>query len=148
MFQQLIAFVFACAGLWFLARGLARLTFWNPEQTWLPVKGIVKQSFVDEDTDGDGDTTYKAKLEYEYEYQGMRFLNDRIAPLQVWSSFRWTAANLTRKYPRGRELIVYVNPQNPGKAVLEPDRQVIAAVCYALAGALLCAMAVLPSLFS
>ena len=65
---------------------------------------------------------------------------------QLWSSVRSTADSYARKYPRGRDVTVFVNPQNPGKSVLEPGRQVIAATCYVLLGVTLCGVVVLYAL--
>jgi hypothetical protein len=133
LFERLIAVVFCCVGLWLLVRGFARLCFTNPELAWKPVAGVIQESCVGKNDDGDG-TTYEAKLQYGYHYGGINFIGNRIAPLQVWSSLRWTAESFARKYPRGREVTVYVDPRNPGKSVLEPGRQIVAALCLGLMG--------------
>ena len=139
--ENLITLIAAGAGLWFLIRGLARLCLPVPESSWIAVEGTMKESGVDENGDNDGPPTYSVKLLYEYNYRGINYINDRIAPLQMWSSFRSTADSYARKYPRDRQVTVYVNPHNPGTAVLEPGRQIIAALCYSLIGATLCTMA-------
>jgi Protein of unknown function (DUF3592) len=140
LFERLVAIAFFGAGLWMLVQGLARLLLPVRELSWTPVPGKITESFVHEDADSDG-STYAAKLQYTYHYHGINFIGERIAPLQIWSSFRLTAESFTRKYPRGREVIVFVNPRNPGTSVLEPGRQVIAASCYSLLGAVLCTVA-------
>ncbi len=140
LFERLVAVVLCGAGLWLLVQGLARLLLPVRELSWTPVPGKITESFVHEDSDSDG-STYAAKLQYTYHYHGINFIGERIAPLQIWSNFRGTAESFTRKYPRGREVIVYVNPRNPGKSVLEPGRQFMASVCYALLGVTLCMFA-------
>ena len=140
LLERLIAIVFCCVGLWCLFRGFARLFLPVPELAWTPVSGTMTESGIDEDSDGDG-TTYSAKLQYRYHWHGINYIGGRIAPLEMWSSVRWTAESFVRKYPRGREVTVYVNPRNPGESVLEPGRQVMMAVCYSLVGVVLCTIA-------
>jgi hypothetical protein len=140
IFETLVALVFCGAGLWFLIQGLARLLLPLRERAWTSVEGKITESGVNEDSEGDG-TTYSAHVQYQFHYRGINYINDRIAPLQFWSSMRWTAESYARKYPRGREVTVYVNPRNPGEAVLEPGRQVIAASCCALLGVVFCTIA-------
>jgi len=139
---RLIALVSFGAGLWFLGQGLARLLLPVRETKWAPVKGRVTLSGVNEINHGDG-TSYSPELQYQYHYQGIDYINERIAPLEALLNSRWTAESLARKYPRGREVVVYVNPRNPGESVLEPGRQVVAAACYVLLGVVLCAVPVL-----
>ena len=141
IFELLIAAGVAVAGCYLLAFGGARLVFRNPELSWQKVMGKVMVSGVNEGADPAGRKTYRVMLEYVYEFHGIRFIGERVAPLQFTSNYRPAAESITRRYPPGSEITVYVNPRNPGKAVLEPGRQVIAAACYAFIGVVFCVMA-------
>jgi hypothetical protein len=71
-----------------------------------------------------------------YEHRGPKFVGDRIAPLNLGFSgpSRWGPESVTRRYPRGRRVTIYVNPREPGSAVLEPGRQVFESVFLVLIG--------------
>ena len=139
---RLIALACFGAGLWYLARGLARLVLPVREMKWVPVNGRITLSGVEPIDHGDS-TSYVPELQYQYHYQGIDYINERVAPLEVLLNSRWSAESLARKYPRGREVAVYVNPRNPGQSVLEPGRQVFAATGYALLGVVLCTLPIL-----
>lgn len=132
--RTLITIVLAGGGLWAAGVGLRRLLLRNPELDWAPVAGKIRISGVEERRDGDGDKHYSHTLEYAYEFHGARFLGSRIAPMDYSLSFRFSAEERARRYPPGREVTVYVNPLNPGRAVLEPGRQTFVATCHVLIG--------------
>jgi hypothetical protein len=141
IFELLIVAGVASAGCFLLAFGGARLEFRNPELSWYKVMGKVMVSGVDEGATSGGRRTYRAMLEYVYEFHGIRFIGERVAPLQFTPNYRASAESITRRYPPGSAVTVYVNPRNPGRAVLEPGPQVIAALCHALIGVAFCLMA-------
>lgn len=125
---------FVLAGLWYTGIGVRRLLLRNPELDWVAVDGVVRASEVD-GRSASQDDVQAARLAYEYEFGGVRYVHDRIAPLQPWSSFRRTAESFVRRYPPGRKVKVYVNPTSPGNAMLEPRKQTVPAVVYLLLGA-------------
>jgi len=65
-------------------------------------------------------------LRYTYEIDGVQRESSRIRLL--WSTywFRYSAKRLCKKYSKGNEVAVYVNPKDHSEAVLEPVMQ----YCY------------------
>lgn len=61
------------------------------------------------------------------EYLGTKFIGDRLAPLTLGlaGGSRWGSEALVRRFTRGRRVTVYVDPGNPGRAVIEPGRQIL-----------------------
>jgi len=141
--KLLVQVIFVGVGAWFIFRGLPRLLFRNPELDWTSVDGKVVESGVYRTRDDEtGTKSFSAKLLYEYEFKGMKFVHDRVAPLNSLIPSRWNAETVQRKYPRGREVRAFVDPRNSGRAVLEPQSQTRRALGYTLVGAGLCAVAI------
>ena len=118
--------------LYCFGRGLTRLLRENPELGWRRVEGKVISSAVDS-----SDESISAKIVYTYTVDGAGFRGSKIAPLEVWSSFSSSASRFVRKYPAGLDVIVFVDRKHPGRAVLEPQQQPIAAVSVFLIGVVL-----------
>jgi len=134
-----MAAILAAVGLWLLLQGLRRLLFRNPERQWRATEGTITESFVEEDTRGDG-PTYWPRVKYRYDVDGISYVGECIAPFQG-VGFRSIARRERARYPAGRTVTVYVNPRNPGDAVLEPGQQVLRASIIAIAGSVLCGLA-------
>jgi hypothetical protein len=125
-----LALAFGVVGIYFLGEGFLRLVRSNPELTWLPVPGRIVESRVDQGYRG-GKT---ARIRYTYQHQGVTFESRRIAPFEFWSNVSSAADNFVEKYPSGQTLTVYINPNDPKEAVLEPKNQRLAAVVSIFAG--------------
>jgi hypothetical protein len=66
-------------------------------------------------------TMYKPSVVYEYEVNGRRYTGDRLTLGVVASAtFPWAARRTAAKYPVGREVTVYYDPNSPGESVLRP----------------------------
>lgn len=126
---QVIATAFAFIGVFLVGRGVLRLFWRNPEQGWRKVPGQIVTSEIDFSNE-----IYRAKIRYRYEFDGITLEGSGIAPIEAWSSLRSTAAHFVNKYAVGQEVTVYVNPSEPGSAVLEPQQQAIAALTEMLLG--------------
>ena len=105
--------------------------------TWPSIKGRITRSIIhsEEVSFGDRDDstnnyTPDIDIEYEYEVNGESYTSQRIKIGGVSSSTQSTrikganisvsnVGGLREKYPTGREVDVYYNPNNPKKAVLE-----------------------------
>lgn len=135
-----LAAVLAALGLWLVFRGLRRAVFRNPELGWPAVDGSITESFVEERDQGEG-KSYDAHVEYTYLLDGVSYLGTRIAPLGSVFGLRWTAQSERRPYTAGQAVKVFVNPRNPGEAVLEPHQQTSRALTLAVLGLLACAAA-------
>ena len=60
------------------------------------------------------------RVSYEYTHDGRTFRSQRIRSLEIGMNWRGPAANDTERYPPGKAVTVYVNPDDPYFAVLEP----------------------------
>jgi hypothetical protein len=111
----LVRIAFALAGL--LAIGLG---FWlrhmNARTTgWPMVKGRVMTSRLENDQDGNP-TPY---VKYRYKVQGQEHESEQVS-YQVKSARSGTGAtDLIARYPVGKSVDVFYDPDQPGRAVLE-----------------------------
>ncbi|MCP4642013.1 MAG: DUF3592 domain-containing protein [bacterium] len=67
------------------------------------------------------DRYYKAKIGYEYTVDGQTYTSDRIAVIGAGASkVRRSAETKIQRYPVGKEVNAYYNPEKPSYAILEP----------------------------
>jgi hypothetical protein len=64
--------------------------------------------------------TYKANVFYEYSVKSNKYSSDKISFGDYSSSNQSHAQNIVNRYPRGKDVKVYYNPEDPQLAVLEP----------------------------
>jgi hypothetical protein len=61
--------------------------------------------------------TVRARVDYRYTYGGQEYVGDRIQAMDGFASNRWQE-ELQRRFTPQLETVCYVNPQQPGEAVL------------------------------
>lgn len=62
-----------------------------------------------------------ANIEYEYEIDGKRFRGSRLRTLRVeWGFWGASAHRTIDKYPVGSTIVVFVDPSDPSKSLIEP----------------------------
>ena len=93
---------------------------------WTPVSGTIIASGVDSYREDDGEggtkTTYCLRIEYEYSYENETYSGDMIS--HSLHSSTYDAANCDSNpnadddYPPGESITVYVDPNDPNRAVL------------------------------
>jgi len=91
-----------------LSRGAQR------QKTWLRTEGRVLDSSL---TLGE---YWYPRVSYEYTHDGRAFRSERIRSLEIAMNWRAPAAKDIDRYPPGKTVTVYVNPNDPCSAVLEP----------------------------
>ncbi len=69
--------------------------------------------------EGDDSTTYSVYILYEYEFNGQTYRNDRYDFVGGSSSGRQGKARVVERYRSDPNPVCYVNPSNPGEAVLK-----------------------------
>lgn len=102
----------------------------HKSRSWMPVQGRILNSKVEVEvlrsrpgsrssmTMG-GITTYTPHVEYTYSYQGTPYQAKRIITVNInWPKKEAEAA--VSRYPTGASVTVWVNPDYPQQAVLEP----------------------------
>lgn len=68
---------------------------------------------------------WKAHVEYRYEVDGKRYTSSRISFSDYGSSIKSSHEERAGRYPAGREIQVFYDPKDPGKAVLEIGAPVV-----------------------
>ena len=89
---------------------------------WTPVNGTIIASEVDSYRESDGNTTYCLRIEYEYDYENETYSGDMISHSIYSSTYDAAQCSSTRpnadEYPPGEAITVYVDPNDPIRAVL------------------------------
>ena len=93
---------------------------------WDPVNGTIIASGVDKyfESDGEGGSkaTYCLRIEYEYGYENETYSGDMISHSLHSSTYDAADCGSGRRnaddYPPGEPITVYVNPDDPNRAVL------------------------------
>lgn len=81
---------------------------------WPSAQGVITDSSVTESHDKDGDREKHASVEYTYAVNGKSYKGHDV---NVAAS--GDADQIAAKYPKGKQVSVYYNPQKPEEAVLE-----------------------------
>jgi len=123
----------ATVGLVFFAIGIAVTTWgWNvlgnakASTSWPSVEGKVVSSEVERERTSRRSggrrrtsTTYEAAIHYRYTVNGTEYSSDRVSFGEYSSSNRAHAQGIVSRYPAGKTVQVYYDPNDPEVAVLE-----------------------------
>jgi hypothetical protein len=106
---------------------------------WPSVRGRVVRSLVREETElvrhpDEPPTMYHPQVRYEYVVDGREYAATRIALMDRAASWRSYADRVIARYPYGREITVYYDPDDPRQAVLERDEAKFWAMCFVAGG--------------
>ncbi len=99
-----------------MVRGLVHQI--DASRRFVPVIGTISRSKVETHTDSDG-TSYRARVEYAYRVGGRDYRADRIAFGPNIATSRQARQDVAR-FAAGTEPTVYVDPDDPSRAVLDP----------------------------
>jgi len=85
------------------------------------IKSDVKSEWI---TTGTGSSrrrqiSYFADISYEYSVEGQKYISKKVSHGQYGSSNSDRAQQIADRYPEGKIIQVYYNPDQPNKAVLE-----------------------------
>ena len=112
-------------GIWCLVSFVALFFIGGPvfadlgTSDWTPTDGVIIDSGVASSTNSEGGTTYCLWVEYDYTYNDRTYSGYVVSFSKENSCSSW-ADDADEDYPPGEEVTVYVNPENPSEAVLEP----------------------------
>ena len=112
------------AGLWCTVSFVALFFIGGPVLTdigtsdWNATDGVILESGVDSSSDGEGGTTYCLWVDYQYTYDNETFDGNIVSFSKQNTCNSWSE-DADEDYPAGKEITVYVNPDNPYDAVLE-----------------------------
>jgi hypothetical protein len=111
-----VIFTFGC--VYFLVLLCRSLRMGLASKNWPNVRGIVKESSVEEKSESEGGVIYRPKIIYSYRVDDCDYESDRSFSW-IRSGWRKRVANIVERYPQGSDVEVYFNPDNPSQAVLE-----------------------------
>lgn len=114
------------AGIFLLVGG--GLTYWGwtilenakASASWPTAQGEVIKSEVTRNTDGEGHTSYSPEVTYTYFADNQSRKSYTIKFGENSYGNKRTADEIAAKYPIGKSVTVFYDPQNPEKSVLEP----------------------------
>lgn len=96
----------------------------NNSRSWPAVEGTIVTSGISQSIDtnksGSRSTKYDIYVHYDYVVDGMPYSGNRIAIRGTRYSSHSSAQSELQRYPVGRVVKVYYNPQDPEKSVLKP----------------------------
>ena len=123
----LIAVIFVAVGVFLVSWGRGMLETARASRSWPHVDGTVLESRVDSyvSTTGSGSkkrrtTMYQADVRVRYEVEGQVYETNRVSLQDVSSSSAGSVKKIVRRYPKGKRVKVYYDPQAPAVAVLQP----------------------------
>jgi hypothetical protein len=86
---------------------------------WTPVAGVITESGVDISQSDEGSSTYCLWVEYDYTIENRTYGGSTLSHSRDGSCSSLDA-NADDEYPPGKNVTVYVNPDNPDESVLLP----------------------------
>ena len=96
----------------------------NESVSWPTVQGEMIGSRVDRevtrDSDGSASTSYRANVTYRYVVEEVEYTGKKVFFGKKDTAFRWSAQKIVKRYPWGKKVRVYYDPEQPEAAVLEP----------------------------
>ncbi|NIS81779.1 MAG: DUF3592 domain-containing protein [Anaerolineales bacterium] len=113
--------IFGLAGVLLIVQGISRLRLAARTRAWASTLGMVVESRVKQDFIGDA-INYQPLVRYTFSYRGQEFESDQIF---IGSKFFTTpskALPYVHRYPEGRSVRVYYDPQDPSQSFLETGR--------------------------
>jgi hypothetical protein len=111
--------VFSVLAVGLIILGLLTMRETSRSRGWAKVDGKVVASNVNQFTGRSG-RTYRPMVIYAYSIGPVRFMSSRIAFHPLASSSRSAATEFVERYPVGKTVQVFYDPQDPEQAVLEP----------------------------
>jgi|SRR5882757_455375 len=85
------------------------------QTAWLKAPGFV----VGAEVLYDGEMYYPS-IRYEYNYCGAKFTGTKLKSALLQYNWRGPSERVVQRFPKDTRVEVYVNPDNPSEAVLEP----------------------------
>ena len=106
-------------GFYIFVPGLNGVLYGKSSHTWPSVEGIITKSKV-----VDTDENSKAVIHYRYWVRNKNYLGKEVGFCKYGTTFNGAnllkdARNITYKYPKGMNVLVYYHPSRHGIAVLE-----------------------------
>jgi hypothetical protein len=106
-------------GVMLLMRGMIDYREALLSADWPSVPGSITDSYVKISSSAKGGTTYSARISYTYSVHGKQYTGSKINFGALLTSLAG-AQGIVDRYPVGKSLTVFYNPNDNSAAVLEP----------------------------
>jgi hypothetical protein len=104
-------------------RGVRDFRFAMEASRWPSVLAIVSASEVERDSDSEG-VSYRPCVSYSYEIEGRSYQGSTLFPgFENAYAFARSAKGIAEKYAVGSKVYVAVDPRNPARSILDPNRR-------------------------
>jgi hypothetical protein len=91
-------------------------------EAWVSRPAIIAESGAEVGhRDRFGLPRYRLKISYRYDFEGQTYLSNGVKRLPVVTKTREGLREWLERFPEGVETICYVNPDDPGRALLVRD---------------------------
>ena len=127
MKNLILAIIITFVGVGVCIWGIGTLGKAKASSAWPTTGGKVITSKVEKHKKTSGSTrkrrrstTYKAQVLYEYTVDGIRYSSKKVSFGEYSSSNPTHARQIINRYPEGKNVKVYFNPDKPNVSVLEP----------------------------
>ncbi|MBN2533018.1 MAG: DUF3592 domain-containing protein [Spirochaetales bacterium] len=111
-------FIFLVVGIIFLCIVIFVHTSSLQTFSWEITDGLILSASIIQRLDSDNQIEYYPEVSYSYSIEGKEYRSTRISLFQVGNGTKSEAATIVNRYPTGKNITVYYDPQNPGNAVL------------------------------
>lgn len=118
----LLPLLFIVAGALMSFFGVRQFMQAKASAAWPTVTGVITVAELGKQMGNERDesTTYSADISYDYLVNDRSYVNGAVSFDGVKSSDPATARRILKRYPVGKQVAVYYNPNDPQDAVLEP----------------------------
>jgi len=118
----ILVFAMFAAGIFLLAWGGYEIVGSHETDNWPGTEGRITSSSVRQETrraSGKTSTAYFPNVRYQYQIDGRQHTGHRIVFGNVSGGLKFFAQRIVNRYPSGRTVTVYYNPDQPQYAILE-----------------------------
>jgi len=121
LLKALMGLAIALSGLLFT--GLLWWSYERAQQTrhWPKAEAVIilSQVISERPSPGSPQMSHRVEVRYNYEYQGSRYTGTRVKRVEGPSNNRDKMDEIVASYPPGKMVTCYINPEQPGFAILE-----------------------------
>lgn len=123
-----------CIGAGFLIAAVYSLIYGQRSTSWVSTEGEVVVSALKETRDPDsGTASVTVKIHYKYKVGNETYTSDTV---KIGGTSLFSDMKIAAKYPRGKRVRVYYDPNNPKRSTLETGVSVITIMAYSIIGVL------------
>ena len=116
---KIVGVIFLVIGLIFVFVGYYVVKGAKKVEKWPATKGVVVDSKVVSHLDSESNQTmFAPAITYRFKVEGKEYTSSDYGFMNMSYNNPRKAEDIVKKYPVGKEITVYYNPENPYKAVL------------------------------